>query len=295
MHIRTYLPSIVMGLVSLLTTAATAATTVVSNAAVHNLISELTRTDPSQPALLIPASADQHHFALKPSQRRLLDKAQLVLWLGAENEPALARIATQLPPRTRMVNLLDQPTIHTRLTPTSRPDPHVWLDPINAIGIINIAATELGLIYPQHQSHYQAKATEITQRLKNLDQDISEQLEPLRSIPFVVQHDAFRYLVERYHLNQAGVLNRSHDRAPSLRHTIDIEKRILDNGIRCLINTPQENAKVMNKLATTTSAQLITINPLPTAAAGTDYIALMTDITQRLVACLGHNPKESLN
>jgi len=58
-----------------------------------------------EPYLLIPAGASPHSYALKPSDARALEQAQLAIWVGPNNESGLARSLEQARPGREVLTL----------------------------------------------------------------------------------------------------------------------------------------------------------------------------------------------
>jgi zinc transport system substrate-binding protein len=55
------------------------------------------------PEVIIRDQASAHHFALKPSHMRLLQQADLVIWIGGNFEAGFSRISEVLPDSTRQL------------------------------------------------------------------------------------------------------------------------------------------------------------------------------------------------
>ena len=106
--------------------------------------------DVTTPDLLVPAEASHHHYALKPSDRQALQHANVVIWIGNNLEFFLQKPILQLPKETQIITieeLTDLKRYPIRANKTWEPnyedhhheagiDPHLWLDPNNAILII---------------------------------------------------------------------------------------------------------------------------------------------------------------
>lgn len=52
---------------------------------------------------LLPANVSPHDFSLKPSHIRRLQKAGLVVWLGPELEPYLAKVMLHIPKHKQFI------------------------------------------------------------------------------------------------------------------------------------------------------------------------------------------------
>lgn len=81
--------------------------------AVHSLAARV-MAGVSEPELVLPPGASPHGYAMKPSEAELLQEADVVLWVGAELTPWLARAVETLAPQAVSIELLDAPGV-TRL------------------------------------------------------------------------------------------------------------------------------------------------------------------------------------
>ncbi|MFC1673597.1 metal ABC transporter solute-binding protein, Zn/Mn family, partial [Pseudomonadota bacterium] len=61
------------------------------------------------PQLLLDASSSPHAIAMKPSQARALENADLVFWIGPDLETALAEPLNVLANDAQVVSLMDAP------------------------------------------------------------------------------------------------------------------------------------------------------------------------------------------
>ena len=91
-------------------------------APVHSLVSQV-MAGVGTPDLLLDGSADPHSVQLKPSQARAVSQADLVVWVGEELEPWLARVLAGRRVRMTMTtrNMRMRATImRTLITPSMR-------------------------------------------------------------------------------------------------------------------------------------------------------------------------------
>lgn len=77
-------------------------------------------------------------------------------------------------------------------------DPHVWLDPNNAIAFLNYLAKELAKRDSQHTKQYYANAKKYTKLLQNMSSKIQPNKEELNN--FLVYHNGYSYLINSFKL-----------------------------------------------------------------------------------------------
>lgn len=78
---------------------------------VHALAAQV-MGDLGVPVLLLDRGANAHSFQLRPSQARSLEEADLLIWIGPEMTPWLARSADAVAGRAATLALLDLPQSH---------------------------------------------------------------------------------------------------------------------------------------------------------------------------------------
>jgi zinc transport system substrate-binding protein len=255
------------------------------------------------PGLIVHGAASPHAYALRPSEARQINGAQVVFWIGPEYESFLVKPVAALAGKARVVALLHVPAIETLPARTggswNKPaasrnpksgdiDPHVFLDPLNAIVMVEAIATTLGDADPAHRDRYGTNAEREIAQLKALDLELQARLAPVRSAPFLVFHDGYQYLEHRYGLNAVGSLVVSPERPPGARRMSEIRGKIESLNAACIFAEPQFDASLVHTVAQGTKARTavldyvgVGIPPGPDA-----YFVMMRDLARSLVGCL---------
>ncbi len=262
-----------------------------------------------QPLLLIPASSSPHTYALKPSERRAAEQAEVVFWIGPQVEKPLVKVFQSARPTTRIVPLAQAPGIE--LLPARSGgawdqhgvagkdhdthdhnrhgiDGHLWLSPANAAAILRAAARTLSDADPANARRYAANADAALQRLKILDAELAAQLAPVRDKPFFVFHDAYQYFEHSYRLSAAGSVLVSPEALSSAGRVRDLRHKIGTLGAVCVFAEPQFEPRLVQTLIEGTSARAGRLDPvgadLPAGWAG--YERLLRGLAENLKECL---------
>ena len=96
-------------------------------------------------------------------------------------------------------------------------DLHLWLDPALAKRIVTLTADALADVDPSRAERYQKNAGMLLERLERLDQRISQQLAPVKNVPYIVFHAAYQYFEAAYDLNAVGSITIDPERKPGAR------------------------------------------------------------------------------
>lgn len=276
-----------------------------------------------KPTVLIPPGNSPHTYAFKPSERASAEQAQLLFWIGPDVEPALTKITKALPKSTQVVTLSTQPGMdllparmggdweRKRPAPKLAPshdhgaahdhgsehdhvhtgsfDGHLWLSPTNAKVIVRSAARALAAKDPQHAAQYQANAEQAVQRIDAMTAELTAQLAPVKSKPFIVFHDAYQYFEHAFGLRAAGSILVSPDAMANARRVSQMRDKIKSLGVVCVFAEPQFEPRLVQTLIEGTRARVGTLDPLgakgPLGLEG--YTQLMRNLANNLGQCLG--------
>jgi zinc transport system substrate-binding protein len=168
-------------------------------------------------------------------------------------------------------------------------DMHIWLDPSNAQAMVDAIVAALSDSDPPNASSYRARGREVRERLEQLDQTLSAELPAVADRPFVVFHDAYQYLEERYGLNAVGTISIDPGRRPGARRLAGIQHSLAQLDAACVFAEPQFEPTLVETVIEGTSAKKGVLDPLGAAleAGPEQYFQLMHGLADSLIACLG--------
>jgi zinc transport system substrate-binding protein len=302
---------------------------VVSIAPVHALVAAV-MDGVGVPVLLIPPGRSPHSYALRPSQRRHIDSAQLLIWIGANLEPFLVKPLADKGASATVIELLAQDSVrlvkspapgvaahhrshentinaahnnpvvqgggkrapgslaHSHSHDRDAGNPHVWLDPVNAIAIVTLTARALGELDPSSRAQYAQNARHTIDEIHALDQQIKKMFEGVRDVPYVVFHDAFTAFEQHYGLNRVAAIADVSARMPGTRRVQEIRRMLERGGVSCVFSEPQQQPRVLGALTQGLAIRRGVLNPLGTEPVpGTNaWLQLMHTLATDLYACL---------
>jgi len=167
-------------------------------------------------------------------------------------------------------------------------DPHVWLSPRNAAVWLNVIAAELSAADPENAGTYYANASEAREELDALVAEVNETLDPLRGMRFVVFHDAFQYFEADFDFPASGAISVADAADPSPARIADIQGRIAEEGIQCVLSEPQFDPGLVATVMDGTEANTAVLDPLGSdLEPGPDlYPQLIRNLANSLSGCL---------
>jgi zinc transport system substrate-binding protein len=281
---------------------------------VHSLTAAI-MGETGTPTLLISGSASPHTFSLKPSHARALEKADLVVWIGAALERFLEAPLTNLASNALSLPLIEAEGISLLDARTGgiwsgqedndhhdhadhdehdgeALDPHIWLDLSNAIAMTRAIETALNEVYPEQAAIFSENAKALRAQLRKLDQDIEALTQPVTNRPYFVFHDAYQYFEKYYGLTPLGAVTASPDIRPGARRLTDL-REVGDAQSRiCVFAEPQFEPRLLNILTERENATLAYLDPLGSdiPAGPEQYEKTMRALVDNLVTCLQGQP-----
>lgn len=168
---------------------------------------------------------------------------------------------------------------------------HLWLDPLNAKAMAAAIAVTLAVADPSHAAAYAANARALDARLDGLIRDVAAELEPVRTKPFIVFHDAYQYFERRFGLTAAGSITVSPEVIAGAQRVSEVRRKVRELGATCVFSEPQFEPRLVRVVIEGTAAASGVLDPEGAALAdGPDlYFRLLRDLSGSLRRCLGRS------
>lgn len=244
---------------------------------------------------LVPNGSSSHDYQLRPSDRLMLGRADILLWTGPAHEQFLPR--TVAASKALVVTAQTLPGI--RLQPQRRldgsgtlpgsVDAHLWLDADNAVVIARALADALARKDVARAALYRRNAAEFANRITVFKARNAPRFQGLPSRSFIAYHDAYQYLEPVLGLTYRGSLVASAESKPSAKHFLLMSQKIRQEGIRCFLGEPGFDEALARNVFNGRPSRLVAVDELfaaaPSNAGGYEEgLSLMADGIYR---CLG--------
>jgi zinc transport system substrate-binding protein len=269
-----------------------------------------------KPELILHGNASPYGYQIRSGEARILNRADMVVFVAEGYETFLIRSLETLPPDSRVVELIAidgltllQPRRGAAWEDEARPgapknadgagesgpgaeapdpDPNIWLDPTNAAAMVSDLADELADADPQREPIYHRNAEALLKRLQDLDRELMEAMRPLHDLPFMVVHDGFQYFEKHYGLTAVGAVGVRPDQRPSAKRFKDVHDKLAQMGAVCLFTEPQMPPGPIRALTDGTKAKTAVLDPLAGGAPETveAYFIMMRGLAGTYRGCL---------
>ncbi|MCR9147900.1 MAG: zinc ABC transporter substrate-binding protein [Rhodobacteraceae bacterium] len=167
-------------------------------------------------------------------------------------------------------------------------DPHAWLSPDNGAVWLNVIAAQLSAADPDNAGAYFANAAAGREELTSLSAEINAILDPVRGGNFIVFHDAYQYFEAAFDFPASGAISVSDATDPSPARIAEIQARVADQGVTCVLSEPQFNAGIVAVVTDGAKVQSGVLDPLgSTEEPGPDlYANVLRKLATTLADCL---------
>ena len=124
--------------------------------------------------------------------------------------------------------------------------------------------------------------------MEALAAEVSATLEPVRGGSFIVFHDAYQYFEADFDLPASGAISLGDASDPSPARIAEIQERIRNEGIDCVLAEPQFNPGIVATVLDGTEANTGVIDPLGAALepGATLYPQLIKNMANTFAECL---------
>ena len=252
-----------------------------------------------KPDLIVDGYNSPHGFSLKPSHAKMIENADLIIWVGEDLEAFLEKPLNTIAKKAVNIEIMDLSGVkklkfreknifeghddhghghkekkhddhgHKKAKHDDHGheehahgehDPHVWLDPMNAKVIIKEIEKQLVKLDPDNSSKYKANSKKAQSELDNLTKNIKRDLKG--NLRFVVFLDAYQYFENRFNIKSAGALTLNPEVLPGAKQIAEIQELIEHDNVKCIFSEPQYNPKIIEMLSADMKVSTSVLDPL---------------------------------
>lgn len=277
--------------------------------------------DKADVRLLLPPGMESH--AYEPSPKDIVDikKAGVFIYTGQFMEPWVERIikgtdggGSVIVDASKGIELLDEnEQEHGKSTKVSSQtgeagdqsgkeenhggkDPHIWLDPVNCLRIVDNIVEGLVKADPYNESFFRENGEAYKKQLQELDGKFAEAFGKVVNRKIIYGgHFAFGYFAKRYGLDYISPYNGfSPDAEPNPQRIAELVRNMEESGSGFIYYEELVEPKVARVIADETGAGMLLLHGAHNISRdeldkGITYIGIMEDNLDKLKQGLGYN------
>ena len=261
---------------------------------------------------MIPDGVDSHTFEPKPSDAKVLSRADLLIMNGAHLEGTTERIAKEnLRDPGKIYYLADSTLqgdderegfLYDFSFPRSEgdPNPHLWMNPQYALRYAELTRQWLAENDPENGDYYQRNFVRFADVLKRLDAAIAQdqQSVPAENRKLLTYHDSWAYWARRYGWTVIGAVQPSGFKDPSSREVGELVAQIKRERVPAVFGSEVFPSRSLEAIAKETGAKFEDRlrDDSPPGEIGDKrhtYVGMMVEDMRIMLTALGGNAAET--
>lgn len=168
-------------------------------------------------------------------------------------------------------------------------DPHIWLNPLYAIKMVESIKEELCAVDPENREYYENNANEYINQIKQLDSEFEEVVNSSKNKKIAFGGAfAYAYFVERYNLEFISAYDTCGESAePSTAKIKEVIDYINKNKIPVVFYKEYSNGNIAKTISEATGAKMLVFNTVHNLSKqeienGATYVSIMNQNLEKL-------------
>jgi zinc transport system substrate-binding protein len=252
---------------------------VVSIFPVYDLVKQVVGPD-GDVTLMLPPGRNEHTFDPTSKDIEAAARSKLGVMVGLGLDPWMEKLMKGVP-GARVLKVGDRvPTLtikddaigedddhdhdhgHDHEHEKGASDPHVWLDPRNAILIAKAIGEELSRVDAAHALAFRDRANALVASLEKLDAETEARIKGFARKQLVTFHGSFQYFAVRYGLEIVAVIEPTPGSQPTGEYIQKVLKVVKEKNVPALFSEPQLDPKPAQIIASEAKIPLGVLDPV---------------------------------
>ena len=223
---------------------------------------------------LLKGYENEHTYSPKPSDLIAVRKAELLFEVGIGLEVWVSNLVKNAgSPDLKVITTSNGIALvrdrsghnsgHPEDEESGEGNPHVWLDPVNAVTMMRHITEALIQADPQHANDFRRNQASYLNRLDALRGELNERLQRLSDRRIIVHHPAWPYFARRFGFQIVGTIQSQSISEPSAQRIQGLITMMKKEHIKVVVSEIQLNQKLPELLTKETGARLVVLTTLP--------------------------------
>lgn len=234
--------------------------------------------DIDEPHLLIESQVSPHVFVVKPTNAKLIETADLVIWIGDQLETGLQKFIHKKDPQKVMTLMsvkglsllpLQSPHSHDETEECdhhqhhqNEKDPHIWLSFSNLALLIDRMSERFALLYMDKKELIHDRAERLKKDLSALYETGKKVLKERQVVPIAAYHNGYQYFFQQYGLPQPLTLTYHPEAGVRISAYEKISESQNDKAPKCIFTEAQFPEKILKKMTREQKTIIKVLDPL---------------------------------
>jgi len=230
---------------------------------------------------LLKGYENEHTYSPKPSDLVAVRNAQVLFEVGlglevwvanlvkSAGRPSLIVVTT-----SKGIALIsddhDAGPVHQDADHHARGNPHVWMDPENAVTMTRHITETLIQADPGHAQAFRDNQATYLKRLDQLRTELTDRLRKLNDKRFIAHHPAWPYFARRFGFEIVGIIQTQSASEPSAIQIQQLISTIKKHRVKAVVSEIQLSQRLPELLARETGAHVVVLTTLPGGLPKTD-------------------------
>lgn len=252
--------------------------------------------------ILLPPGTESHTYEPTPKDIVSINDADMFIYTSNQMEPWAEKIAESIESKDTVIlqvgqdiNLIQIEHDHEETEDHEEDiaDAHIWLNPLNAIKMVENITNKLCEISPENSEYFRNNSNDYIEELKKLDAEIEEAIENSKGNKLVFGGEfAYIFFLNRYNLEYATAYDGCGEGAePSVAKIKEIIDTINDEKIPVIFYEELSEGKVANMIADETNTKALVFNTAHNVSNedlenGVTYISIMRENLDKIKEAL---------
>lgn len=230
---------------------------------------------------LLSGYENEHTYSPKPSDLVAVRKARVLFEVGIGLEVWVSSLvknagssSLRVVTTSKGIALLRDESGHEGASHAGgegeQGNPHVWMDPENAMTMMRHITEALIQVDPSHATEFRSNQASYLRQLDQLRVTLSERVAVLADRRFVAHHPAWPYFARRFGFDVAATIQMQSGSEPSALQLQTLIGKIKKDRIKVIVSEIQLSQKIPDLLAKETKTKVIVLTTLPGGLPGTE-------------------------
>lgn len=250
--------------------------------------------------ILLPPGTESHTYEPTPKDIVSINDADMFIYTSNQMEPWAEKIAESIDSKNTIIlqagqniNLIEVEHDHEEENEQHTADAHIWLNPNNAIKMVENITDKLCMFSPENEEYFRNNANDYIEELKKLDTEIEETIKDSKRNKLVFGGEfAYIYFLYRYNLEYATAYQGCGEGAePSAKQIKEIIDTINNEEIPVIFYQELSEGKISKMIADETNAKTLVFHTAHNVTSselenGVTYISIMRENLDKIKLAL---------